>query len=145
MTPVQNNIFDVYQFDINNYKTDNVYFSIPENIKASDIELIYKRPYYLESFKVKKNNFVFNINLNNERYILLRFPFDPNWKILINDKPVKYFKANKYWIGIPVYETGTINLKLSYVIDSLMINNFGVILYYLCQIFLLSFILRVKY
>ena len=101
----------------------------------------YKKFYFLENFKVKKNQFIFDIDTKKDKILLLRFPYDKNWKIQINGKESKFFKANKYWLGIPLYESGKKMLVLEYSFNRYLLNNLGILFYYLSQFTLISIIL----
>ena len=46
---------------------------------------------------IKKINFIFDVNTKKDNFLLLRFPYDKNWKIKINGEESKYLRANKYW------------------------------------------------
>ena len=47
---------------------------------------------------IKKNQFIFDVNTKKDNFLLLRFPYDKNWKIKINGEESKYLRANKYWL-----------------------------------------------
>lgn len=144
---VQNIIFDKYQFDVNNYKDGFTFFSIPIGEKIKNLKVSYSKFSLLDKFVNKKNQFIFDIDTKKDNFLLIRFPYDQNWKIQINEKSSEYLRANNYWIGIPLYETGPKRLILEYSYSRYLLNNFGIIVYYLTQfasIFFIFLFLREK-
>ena len=59
MKAVQNTIFDKYQFDVNNFEDRKTFFSLPKDEKILNLNLTFSRPYFLENFAIKKNQFIF--------------------------------------------------------------------------------------
>jgi len=130
---IQNTIFDKYQFDINNYKSGHTFFSIPIGEKIQSLKVSYNKFHFLNSFKIEKNKFIFNIDSKKDNFLLLRFPYDKNWKIKIDGKESIYLRANKYWLGIPLYENGKKRLVLEYSFNRYLLNHLGILIYYLSQ------------
>ena len=89
---------------------------------------------------IKKNQFIFDIDTKKDNFLLLRFPYDKNWKIKINGEESKYLRANKYWLGISLYENGKKSLVLEYSFNRYLLNNFGILIYYLSQFTLILII-----
>ena len=141
MKNVQNIIFEKYQFDVNNYKSGQTFFSLPIGEKIKSLKVSYKRFHFLDKFMIKKNQFIFDVNTKKDNFLLLRFPYDKNWKIKINGEESKYLRANKYWLGIPLYENGKKRLVLEYSFNRYLLNNFGILIYYLSQFTLILIIL----
>ena len=108
------------------------------------INLIFKKYTLVNNLNRKADNFIFDLNIKENGWLLLKFPYDKNWEVFIDGKKTKVFKANGYWLGVKVLENSKmleISYKLNkYGINQLALTDFFNLLLYFHDIYISIFI-----
>lgn len=92
------NILDIYlkkgTYSLKDFKTYIIDYS---EISKNNIE-----PFKINKKKTKGDKIIGTMNIKNDSYFNISIPYDKGFKILVNNKKVKYEKTNKNFIGFPL-------------------------------------------
>lgn len=142
LTSIQNIISANYEFDINNFESNYIYFSLPEKESIRDINLILNNNKYIYNFSIEKNIYSFTVKKNPvTKYCLVRIPYDKNWIIKNNGLKIQYEKSDKYWISFTLNELEENNIKITYDVNRYFLNTFTLLLYFVAQIYIIFFLI----
>ena len=131
---VQGFINTAYQFDVNNIRSGYTFFSLPNNEEPQNINFYYYELSFIKKIDVSKSNYLFNISsLEDDLYLILRFPYDKNWAIKNNNKIINYSSYENMWISIKL-DKGINNLELKYDLNKYFINNLTIFFYFISQL-----------
>lgn len=132
-------------FNIDITKNNFIYFLVENEIKPIKLEVIYKKFNLINDFYKNKDSFHFNLNsITDDGWLLLKFPYDRNWKIFADNQQLKIFRANGFWLGVEV-KKNTKDLVVKYSLNKYFINQITLIFYYLSMIYILFFLIKYNF
>ncbi|MDC1153176.1 YfhO family protein [Nitrospinaceae bacterium] len=105
LKPAQGKLVRPFTYDLQNINAGKLTILLPEeyNIKNQPAVLELKQNSAIRDiWKNENDNLGIIYSADRDGWLVLHFPYDERWKVTINEKPVKVYKANKYFIGFPV-------------------------------------------
>ena len=58
----------------------------------------------MDVWRNEGDNLGFNYVSRNNGWLVILFPYDKKWKIMIDDKPVEFYRANYSFMSLPITE-----------------------------------------
>ena len=105
LKPAQGKLVLPFTYDLQNISTGKFLILLPNehNLKNQSATFELKQnPSILDVWKNENDNLGINYSAPGDGWLIFHYPYDKRWKITINEKPVKVYKANKYFIGFPI-------------------------------------------
>ena len=53
-------------------------------------------------WKNEHDNMGINYHAPREGWLIFHYPYDNRWRLTIDDKPVKLYRVNQYFLGAPI-------------------------------------------
>ena len=131
-------------FVLDSIENGFIHFMTEQEFDPKKIDLIFKKYTLVNNLNRKADNFIFDLDIKENGWLLLKFPYDKNWEVFIDGKKTKVFKANEFWLGVKVLEN-TKKLEISYKLNKYGINQFALTVYYFSMIFLLIFLYKFNF
>lgn len=75
----------------------------------------------LENVKIDTNQVTGHIDLNTDKFLCFSIPYSEGWKIYVNGKEEKIYRANTMYMGVPL-EKGNYDIKLVYTTPYLKVG-----------------------
>jgi hypothetical protein len=141
LKPIQNNISEVNEFDLNNFKENTIFFSLKKKEIIDKIEIIFKEHELIKNINIRNSNYKFYISNLEELNAIIKFPYDKNWNIQINNLHIPFSQHEGKWIKINIPE-GNNAISIKYDLNKYFINNFTIITYFATQILIIIFLLH---
>ena len=135
------NLFLENTFNIHSTQNNYFYFLLNKNLTPKKIIISFKKFLLIDNFERKADNFIFNMNLKKDGWLLIKFPYDKNWQIFLDGNKTKIYKANEYWLGIQVSKNTKI-MEVKYSLNRYGINQLSLIFYYLSMVYIIIFLFR---
>jgi hypothetical protein len=135
------NLFFENTFNIDSTENNFIYFLINKNLVIKKITLRFHKNLLVENLVQKNESFLFKINIINDGWLLIKFPFDKNWQIFLDGKKTKVYKANEYWMAVEVSKNNKL-MEVKYSLSKYGINQISLFFYYLSMIYIVIFLLR---
>tara|TARA_B100000686_G_scaffold158757_1_gene166396 strand:+ start:119 stop:2959 length:2841 start_codon:yes stop_codon:yes gene_type:complete len=105
LKPAQGDLVRPYTYDLQNIRTGMLLVQLPEeySIKNRSATLELKQnSNIIDVWRNENDNLGIDYSTARDGWLVFHFPYDERWKVTINEKPVKVYKANKYFIGFPI-------------------------------------------
>ena len=141
LKPIQNNISEVNEFDLNNFKENTIFFSLKKKEIIEKIEIIFKEHELIKNINIRNSNYKFYISNLEELNAIIKFPYDKNWNIQINNLHIPFSQHEGKWIKINIPEGNNV-ISIKYDLNKYFINNFTIITYFATQILIIFFLLH---
>ena len=107
LKPAQGDLVRPYTFDLQNIRTGMFLVQLPEEYNINNRSAILglkHNPDILDVWRNENDNLGINYAASRDGWLIFHFPYDERWKITINEKPVKVYRVNKYFIGFPIQQ-----------------------------------------
>jgi len=126
--PAQGKLVRPFTFDVQNVHTEKLTVLVPEGFIVSDpeVRLSVRLPEGL--LKVSRNehdNFGFEYRAEMDGWLVIHYPYDKKWRLILDGNPVSLFRANGYFIAFPVSK-GDHQILLQYWPDTWLREMIGV-------------------
>jgi hypothetical protein len=122
LDPAQGKLIRPFTFDVQNVQTGKLTILLPKNynIQGKSAELILNSSSeILNIWLNEQDNIGLDYNAPENGWLVFHFPFDERWKITVDNKPAKFYRANKYFIGSPI-EKGQHKVLVQYWPDTFL-------------------------
>ena len=109
-----------FTFDVQNLQTGKLTIALPSSLKLSEEKLTFRYTLPSGILDISKNshdNFEFKYLASKDGWLVLHYPYDQKLRLTVDEKPVQIYKANKYFIGIPI-QKGEHKIHLQYWPDT---------------------------
>ena len=140
----QNDLHINNTFSLDSIENGFIHFMTEQEFDPKKINLIYKKYTLMNNLNREADNFIFDLNIEENGWLLLKFPYDKNWEVFIDGKKTETIKANGYWLGVKVSQNSNI-LEVSYNLGKYGINQYALFVYYFSMIFLLIFLYKFNF
>lgn len=94
-----------WTFDVQNVKTGYLVILLPKDfqVNTTSAKLQVKPLQYLTTvWKNEHDSLGWTYEAQKDGEIVIRYPYDPKWRLTIDDKPFEFHKAEGYFIGFPL-------------------------------------------
>lgn len=124
LAPSQGEFVRGYTFDVNHVRKGTLNIAVPEGEAAPHLNytLLYaagKNEGVAGIWKKQYDNLGLNYVMRQDGWFVLQYPYDTQWRMIIDGKPVDYYRVNKSFIGFPL-KAGEHKLQLQYGPGSLL-------------------------
>ncbi len=122
LAPVQGQLLRTMTFDVQNIKEGKVFVALPADISIAGLN-------GMLLFKTKDASGITSVWLHHsdetginfqapaDGWLGIQYPYDPKWRIDVDGKPARYFRANRSFIGLPLSQ-GEHKILIRYWPDS---------------------------
>ncbi len=117
--PVQGAVVAGMTFDVNNIRKGWITVGLgPEDTAGQYTFTCYKAVTGITNvWKNQEDNIGFDYNALRNGWLVILYPYDPKWKISIDNQPVKFYRANHLFITVPMPQ-GNHKILLQYWPDT---------------------------
>ena len=108
LEPAQGDLLRPYTFDVQNIKEGKVFVALPLDLKP----LVNARGFLLiraqstsgvsKVWGHRSDRSVFDYEALSDGWLRVRIPYDPKWRIIVDDKPTRFYKVDESFIGFPM-------------------------------------------
>jgi hypothetical protein len=96
-----------FQFDVNNIRKGRFFISLPSNYESAgaQVKLAFQDqllPGLGSVWKNEQDNFGFNYTASGQGWLMFRYPFTHDWKVLVDGIEAPIVQAHKYFFSFPV-------------------------------------------
>ncbi len=107
LTIAQGRLVAPFTFDVRNMYPDKLSVMLPRDFQPSDglVHFLFwsgAKAGLDEIWRNENDNFGFNYIASENGWLVLHYPYDDKWKITMDDKPVKFYRVNKSFMGFPI-------------------------------------------
>lgn len=105
LNSAQGKLIRHFTYDIQNIRSGKFILRIPKDYNILDKEVVLRLRTPSEISDIWQNEhdtLGINYHAPKEGWLTLHFPYDNKWRLTIDDKPVKLYRVNQYFIGTPV-------------------------------------------
>ncbi len=107
LSEVQGKPYRPFTFDIGNWQSRRITMLLSKNMLQRDYKLILQYPTghktgIMNVWENQSDNFGFDYFAANDGWLVFHYPYDPKWQMNIDYQPVKIYRANKSFIGVPI-------------------------------------------
>ena len=108
LEPAQGWLLRPYTFDVQNIKEGKVYVALPLDMRplanARGVLLLKNRSSSGISgvWRHQSDQLGFYYDAPGKGWLRVRFPYDPKWRLTVDDKPARIFKVDESFIGFPL-------------------------------------------
>jgi uncharacterized membrane protein YfhO len=118
LQPAQGKLIRPFTFDVRNMYTDRLTVLLPRDFLMDDhtVYLVYwsgSKKGVANVWKNQPDNFGFDYVAAQNGWLVIHYPYDKRWKMMVDDHPVKIYRVNKSFIGVPIQE-GPHHILLQY-------------------------------
>jgi uncharacterized membrane protein YfhO len=131
-------------FVLDSIENGFIHFMTDQEFDPKKINLIFKKYTLMNNLNRKADNFIFDLNIKENGWLLLKFPYDKNWEVFVDGKKTKVFKANGYWLGAKVEKNNKL-IEVKYSLNKYLMNQIFLIFYYISMIFILVFLYKFNF
>jgi len=119
LMPSMGKPIEPFSYDINNYAKDSMIVALPVGYisQIKDFLLTYVMGQSEGVLDVSKNtgdHLRFDYLAAYDGWLVIHSPYDLRWRVKLNGKTIKFYKANKSFIGFPI-STGTNDIQMDYM------------------------------
>jgi hypothetical protein len=140
----QNDLHINNTFSLDSIENGFIHFMTEQEFDPKKINLIYKKYTLMNNLNREADNFIFDLNIEENGWLLLKFPYDKNWEVFIDGKKTETIKANGYWLGVKVSKNSK-RIEVRYSLNKYLMNQVFLILNYLSMIFVLIFLYKFNF
>ena len=131
-------------FVLDSIENGFIHFMTEQEFDPKKIDLIFKKYTLVNNLNRKADNFIFDLDIKENGWLLLKFPYDKNWEVFIDGKKTKVFKANEFWLGAKVEKNNKF-IEVKYSLNKYLMNQIFLIFYYISMIFILVFLYKFNF
>ncbi len=105
--PAQGRLVKPLTFDAQNIKEGKVFAAIPPSmfVNGAKAYLMFRQNIgdgLRRVWRHQCDQLGFDYAAPSDGWMMLRFPYDVKWEVVVDDKPVPFYRVNKSFIGLPV-------------------------------------------
>ena len=105
LQPVQGKLVRHFTYDIQNIESGKIILRIPKDYNTVGKKVVLRlrtSPEILSVWKNEHDNLGIDYHAPKEGWLIFHYPYDNRWRLTIDDKPVKLYRANQYFLGTPI-------------------------------------------
>jgi hypothetical protein len=107
LEPAQGGLLRPYTFDVQNIKEGKVFVALPSDLRplvnAKGILLIRNQTSSgVSVWQHQSDQLGFDYEATTKGWLRIKFPYDPKWRLTVDDKPCRFYKVDESFIGIPL-------------------------------------------